>query len=136
MPSASTRTIWPNPPIQKWGGNRMLHYVPERNDIISFDSESDSIRTALVLSSKPYNVQTGLVICSPLSTRIRGTLTEVPVDSLSNPSIVTANIIQTLAWTDRNIHFVAEAENSVMEQVLLRLIPLIGADRVIERFIE
>lgn len=120
----------------------MAQYVPDRNDIIWLDfeptkgKEVGKYRPALVLSSRPYNKQTGLLICCPISTSIRGTVTEVPVDNPDKPSVVASSLIQTLSWKDRKAEFIATAEAGVMDQVLVRIIPLIGADRVIEKFIE
>lgn len=118
------------------------HYIPERNEIIWLDfeptkgKEIGKYRPALVLSSKPYNRQTGLVICCPISTSIRGGVTEVSVSNLGQPSVVAASLVQTLSWKDRKARFIVEAEAGVLEQVLVRLIPLIGATGVIEKFIE
>lgn len=115
----------------------MRMYVPERNEIIWLDFEPrkgreiGKYRPALVLSSKAYNRQTGLLICCPISTSIRGSATEVRVANLDKPSVVAANLIQTLAWKDRKAKRIAPAEKGVMEQVILRILPLIGADRVI-----
>ena len=70
------------------------NYVPQRNDIIWLDfeptkgKEIGKYRPALVLSSKLYNQQTGLLICSPISTSIRGVKTEVSLNNLAEPSVV------------------------------------------------
>jgi mRNA interferase MazF len=58
------------------------------------------------------------------------------VDNLDKPSVVASSLIQTLSWKDRKANFIAKAEIGVMDQVLVRIIPLIGADSVIEKFIE
>ncbi|HAD49126.1 MAG TPA: MazF family transcriptional regulator, partial [Idiomarina sp.] len=56
----------------------MVHYVPTRNDLVFLDfeptkgKEIGKYRPAFVLSSKAYNQQTGLLICCPVSTSIRG----------------------------------------------------------------
>jgi mRNA-degrading endonuclease toxin of MazEF toxin-antitoxin module len=47
---------------------------------------------------------------------------------LQVPSVVAANLIQTLDWRERQVKKAAEAEPGVIEQVQLRLITLIGAD--------
>jgi len=39
-------------------------------------------------------------------------------------------------WRERKVKFAAQAESSVMTEVLLRVIPLIGADAVIAALIE
>ena len=120
----------------------MAQYVPERNELIWLDfeptkgKEIGKYRPALVLSSKAYNKQSGLIICCPVSTSIRGNATEVPVHNLEQPSVVASNLIQTLSWRDRKARFITYAEDGVMDQVLVRIIPLIGGDKVLEQFIE
>lgn len=89
-----------------------------------------------MLSSKPYNQQTGLLICCPISTSVRGGATEVPVKNLEKDSVVTASLIHTLSWKDKKASFITKAKKGVMDQVLIRIIPLIGADSMIEKFIE
>jgi mRNA interferase MazF len=116
-------------------------FIPDRNDIIWLDfepikgKEIGKYRPALVLSSQAYNQQTGLLICSPISTSIRGVKTEVPVNNLAEPSVVAASLIQTLSWQDRKAQFIAKAEAGVLDQVMLRLLPLIGATTLIETLI-
>lgn len=112
----------------------MMQYIPARNDIIWLDfepikgKEIGKYRPALVLSSKQYNQQTGLLICCPISTSIRGGATEVPVTNLDTPSVVASSLIQTLSWKERSAKKIITAKNGVMEDVLIRLLPLIGAD--------
>jgi mRNA interferase MazF len=112
-------------------------YIPERNDIIWLDfeptkgKEVGKYRPALVLSSKAYNQQTGLLICCPVSTSIRGGATEVLINNLDKPSVVAASLIQTLSWQERKAKRITGAEDGVLEQVLLRILPLIGAEQVI-----
>lgn len=73
---------------------------------------------------------------TPISTSIRGQRTEIPVKDLEKPSVVASNLIQTLSWKDRRVKFIKEAENNIIEQVILSLIPIIGADKVIENNLE
>ena len=113
-------------------GNR---YVPDRNEIIWLDfeptkgKEIGKYRPALVLSGKAYNQATGLLICCPISSSIRGAVTEVMVNNLQTPSVVAANLIMTLDWTRRKAKKEANAEPGILDAVLLRLLPLIGAER-------
>lgn len=112
----------------------MTKFVPNRNDIIWLDfeptkgKEIGKYRPALVLSSRIYNEQTGLLICCPISTSIRGGSTEVPVIVQNQESVVAASLVQTLSWKDRKAKFIIQAPDGVMEEVLFRLLPLIGAD--------
>jgi len=111
----------------------MADYVPGRADIVWLDfeptrgKEIGKYRPALVLSSRQYNEQTGLLICCPVSTSIRSAATEVSVGNLGQPSVVAANLIHTLSWRERHVKFAATAEAGVFEQVVLRVLPLIGA---------
>jgi mRNA interferase MazF len=130
---------WQCPQIKRW---EITHYVPERNDIVWLDfeptrgKEIGKYRPALVLSSEAYNQRTGLLICCPISSSIRGVATEVSVSNLDQPSVVASNLIQTLSWRDRKAKLIVTADNGVINQVLVRIIPLIGADQVLEQFIE
>ncbi|MDG4596180.1 MAG: type II toxin-antitoxin system PemK/MazF family toxin [Candidatus Contendobacter sp.] len=114
-------------------------YVPERNDIVWLDfeptkgKEIGKYRPALVLSGQAYNRATGLLICCPVSTSIRGAATEVTVGVLGQPSVVVANLVMTLDWTQRKARKETEAEPGVMDAVLVRLLPLIGAERFFAR---
>ena len=114
------------------------HYIPERNDIVWLDfeptkgKEIGKYRPAFVLSSKTYNTKTATLICCPVSTSIRGGTTEVPINNIDSPSVVAASIVQTLSWKDRKCKFIAKAEQGVFKDVILRLLPLIGAEEVIQ----
>lgn len=111
----------------------MARYVPDRAEIIWLDFEPKrgreigKYRPALVLSSKPYNKLTGLLICCPISTSIRGASTEVPVASLDEPSVVVTNLIHTLDWQDRKAKKAADSDPLLLAEVLSRVLPLIGA---------
>lgn len=117
-------------------------YIPSQKDIIWLDfeptkgKEIGKYRPALVLSSKQYNQSSGLLICSPISTSIRGNPTEVAVKNLDKASVVAANLIQTLSWKNRKAKFITKADNNLFEDVLLRIIPLIGIDKIIENYLD
>ena len=116
----------------------MPSYIPERNDIIFIDfepvkgKEIGKYRPALVLSSQAYNQKTGLLICCPISTSIRGHVTEVAVTNMDMPCVVASSLIQTLSWKERKAKKVATAQSNVLNDVLIRLLPLIGADQLFE----
>lgn len=111
-------------------------YIPERNDIVWLDfepakgKEIGKYRPALVLSGSAYNQATGLLICCPISTSLRGALTEVPVTNLDEQSVVAANLVMTMDWKQRHVKKAAVALPGVLESVLLRLLPLMGAERL------
>lgn len=61
---------------------------------------------------------------------------EVPIQTLEKPSVVAASLIQTLAWKARKVKYICEAEEDVLAEVLARIIPLIGIDQIIERYLD
>lgn len=113
-------------------------YIPERRDVVWLDfepakgTEIGKYRPALVLSSREYNHKTGLLICCPISSSIRGGATEVPISNLEQPSVVTAGLVQTLSWKERRVRKIMTAGKDEFRETLLRLLPLIGASEVLE----
>jgi len=112
-------------------------YIPDRRDVVWLDfepqkgKEAGKYRPALILSSKAYAKQTGLVICCPISSSIRGTLTEVPVSGLDKPSVVASSIVQTLSWRERKVKFILTADKECFTDVLQRLLPLLGFNEIL-----
>ncbi|MDE0679775.1 MAG: type II toxin-antitoxin system PemK/MazF family toxin [Gammaproteobacteria bacterium] len=112
-------------------------YIPGRKDLIWMDFEPargreiGKSRPAIVLSDKEYNQRTGLLICCPISTQIRGATTEVPVAALDRPCVIVASMVVTLSWRERKTAKIATASTHTFDQTLLRLLPLIGAESVL-----
>jgi mRNA interferase MazF len=112
-------------------------YLPKRGDICLLDfeptkgKEIGKYRPALILSHETYNQVTGLVICMPVSSSIRGAPTEVPVNNLSAPCVVATTLIHTMDWRHRQAKFIAVAEDGVFNDVLARIIPLIGGESLL-----
>lgn len=117
---------------------RTHHYVPDRRDVVWLDFEPTKgreigkYRPSLVLSSRDYNRRTGLLICCPISTSIRGGSTEVPIGNLDQPSVIAANLVQTLAWQERKAKRIISATPDEFRATLLKLLPLLGALDVLE----
>lgn len=111
----------------------MARYVPSRGEIVWLDfeptrgKEIGKYRPALVLSSAKYNSKTGLLICCPISTSIRGSATEVAVTSLDDDCVIATNLVHTLDWRERKARKAASADPALLQEVLGRLLPLLGA---------
>ena len=117
-------------------------FIPERKDVVWLDFEPTrgkkigKYRPALVLSSREYNRKTGLLICCPVSTSIRGSATEVPLSRMEQPSVIAASLVQTLAWKERKVKKIITAKQSEFEETLVKLLPLIGASELIESMMQ
>lgn len=83
-----------------------MAYVPEAGDIVwlQFDPqaghEQAGHRPALVLSPARYNGPRGMMICCPMTSRIKGYPFEV-VESHDPPSVVLADQVKSLDWRAR-----------------------------------
>ena len=81
-------------------------YVPDAGDIVwlQFDPhaghEQAGHRPALVLTPARYNALRGMMICCPMTSKIKGYVFEVLV-SESPPSAVLADQIKSLDWRAR-----------------------------------
>ncbi len=74
-------------------------------------------RPALVLSPAQYNGKTGLMLCCPLSTKIKGYPFEVPVEVDGQPCVVLSDQVKSLDWTVRR----ATKQGAVAESVLIEV---------------
>ena len=117
-------------------------FIPGRKDVVWLDFEPTrgkkigKYRPALVLSSREYNRKTGLLICCPVSTSIRGGATEVPLSRMEKPSVIATSLVQTLAWKERKVKKIVTAKQSEFEETLNKLLPLIGANELIESLLQ
>lgn len=82
-------------------------YVPDAGDIVwlEFDPqaghEQAGRRPALVLSPARYNGKSGLMICCPMTTQVKGYPFEVRVETDGLTSVVLADQVKSLDWKVR-----------------------------------
>ena len=98
-------------------------YVPDAGDIVwlEFDPqaghEQAGHRPALVLSPARYNGKTGLALCCPLTTQVKGYPFEVRVEIDGVASAVLADQIKSLDWKARRARKKAAVAADVLVQV-------------------
>lgn len=96
-------------------------YVPDTGDIVwlQFDPqaghEQAGYRPALVLSPALYNGKAGLLICCPLSTKVKGYPFEVMTQVGSQECVVLSDQVKSLDWKVRR----ARKKGTVSEAVVL-----------------
>ncbi|MEP7454187.1 endoribonuclease MazF [Phyllobacterium sp. SB3] len=97
-------------------------YVPDAGDVVWLQfnpqagHEQAGHRPALVLSSARYNGIRGMMICCPMSSKIKGYVFEVQV-SKDPPSVILADQIKSLDWHARS----AVHKGRVPAQILLEV---------------
>ncbi len=82
-------------------------YVPESGDVVwlEFDPqaghEQAGHRSALVISPANYNGNTDLMVCCPMSTKIKGHPFEVLIEVIGVASAVLSDQVKSLDWKVR-----------------------------------
>jgi mRNA interferase MazF len=106
-------------------------YVPDAGDIVwlEFDPqaghEQAAHRPALVLSPAAYNGKTSLMICCPLTTRIKGYPFEVAIEG-KRDSVVLADQVKSLDWRARRATRKGRVSPAELEEVRAKLRALVG----------
>ena len=98
-------------------------YVPDAGDVVwlEFDPqagyEQAGHRPALVISPASYNVKTGLMVCCPMTTKVKGHPFEVltQVDGLA--CAVLSDQVKSLDWRVRK----AKKKDVVASEVMLHV---------------
>lgn len=118
----------------------MASYIPDRGHIITLDydpalgEEVGKRRPSLVLSSRVYNENSGLLLCSPISTRQLGRKIEVPIThkNLDKQCVVVSSIVDTMDWKARNATFIGKATSEVLMRTQINLMVAIGGKDLIK----
>lgn len=106
-------------------------YVPEAGDIVwlRFDPqaghEQAGHRPALVLSPSSYNGKTGLMVCCPMTARIKGYPFEVLIAG-KRPAAALADQVKSLDWMVRKARHKGKASRAELVEVRAKTIALIG----------
>lgn len=107
------------------------YYVPDAGDIVwlHFDPqaghEQAGRRPALVLSPAAYNARTGLMLCCPMTTQLKGYPFEVVIVG-DRRSAVLADQVKSLDWVVRKAAFKGEVSPLELAEVRMKAAALIG----------
>jgi mRNA interferase MazF len=108
-------------------------WVPDAGEIIwlQFDPSSGheqaGHRPAVVLSPAFYNGRTGMAVCCPTTTRIKGYPFEVAVPG-QPPSVVLADQVKCQDWRARKARRKGRVSPAVLAEVRAKLAALIGSE--------
>ena len=99
-----------------------MSYVPEVGDIIllEFDPqaghEQAGHRPAVVLTPKAYNQATGLLICCPLTTKIKGYPFEVIIEGTPQ-NVALSDQVKSLDWKARKAKHKGSVSQAELETI-------------------
>jgi len=97
-------------------------YVPESGDVVwlQFDPqaghEQAGHRPALVLSASSYNARSGLMLCCPVTTRIKGYPFEVELGGEPR-SVVLADQVRSVDWVARKARYRTKVSSGELDEV-------------------
>jgi mRNA interferase MazF len=108
-----------------------MAYVPDAGDIVWLDfvpqanHEQSGHRPALVLSPAAYNARTSLMLCCPMTTKVKGYPFEVILVG-RKPSAVLADQVKSLDWKARRAKRKGKASPAELSDVRRKARALIG----------
>jgi mRNA interferase MazF len=107
---------------------RKNSYVPERGDVVWFDfhpqagHEQAGRRPAFVLSPATYNGKTGLMLCCPITSQVKGYPFEVVVEeSAVVRGAILSDQVKSLNWQARRAEKKGKVSKPVMEEVVAKV---------------
>ncbi len=107
-------------------------YVPEAGDIVwlEFDPqaghEQAGHRPALVLSPAAYNVKKGLMVCCPLSSKVKGYPFEVLTQVDGQEGVALSDQVKSLDWRVRKAKKKGTVPEEVLQDVRAKIKALLG----------
>jgi mRNA interferase MazF len=108
-----------------------MGYVPDAGDVVWLQfnpqagHEQAGHRPAVVLSPAGYNRRTGLMLCCPMTTQIKGYPFEVLVGA-SEEQAVLADQVKSLDWHARQAEFKGRLTAAELSEVRRKATALIG----------
>ncbi|ECC1675603.1 endoribonuclease MazF [Salmonella enterica] len=105
-----------------------INYIPDAGDIVWIDfdpqagHEQAGHRPALVLSPAIYNSKVGLILCCPMTTKIKGYPFEVLI---GDGSAVLADQVKSLDWRVRGAVKKGKVRPAVLAEVRTKIKVLI-----------
>lgn len=110
---------------------RKSGYIPDSGDIVWVDftpqsgHEQKGRRPALILSPAIYNTKSGLCLCVPITSKIKGYPFEVAL-VLDKPSVILSDQIKSIDYLARNAKFIKKADESTLQEVRNNIMQLLG----------
>lgn len=106
-------------------------YVPDAGDIVWLQfnpqrgHEQAGHRPALVLSPATYNKKTGLMLCCPLTSQIKGYPFEVRIAG-KQPSAALSDQVKSLDWQARKAIHKGRATSAELSEARAKITALLG----------
>lgn len=110
----------------------VVRYVPEAGHIVwlQFDPQAGHEQAghrlpALVVSPSGYNAKTGLLLCCPMTTQIKGYPFEVLIAG-GRPGAALADQVKSLDWVARKARHKGQVSADELTEVRAKIMALVG----------
>ena len=109
-------------------------YVPEAGDVVwmQFDKqvghEQMGKRPALVLSPSRYNSKVGLMLCCPITSKSKGYVFEVEIETERISGVIMADHIRSFDWRERATVKAGEVSADALVATKMKLKALLQID--------
>jgi mRNA interferase MazF len=107
-------------------------YVPERGDVVwlmfgpQAGHEQSGRRPGVVMSSSIYNGKTGMALCCPITSHIKGYPFEVLVPAgLKISGAILADQIRNIDWKMRRAEYLCKLPDKALEEVAEKILSLL-----------
>ena len=106
-------------------------YIPDTGDIIWLNfipqtgHEQAGRRPAVVLSPKVYNSKTGLLVCVPITSQIKGYPFEVLLSGTEVSGAALADQVKNLDWRSRQARYKGKISISEIQEIRAKLAALL-----------
>lgn len=106
-------------------------YIPDVGDVVWLDfdpqagREQAGHRPALVLSPLRYNQLTGLMLCCPMTSRMKGYPLEV-IETFDPPSAILSDQIKSVDWRARSVRRKSSVKSATLDEVRAKIGALLG----------
>lgn len=110
----------------------VARYVPKPGDIVwlhfnpQAGHEQAGHRPAVVLTPEAYNAKTGLIICCPMTTQVKGYPFEVLIMHDKKESVVLADQVKSLDWIARKAKRKGRISSAALEEIQAKIFTLLG----------
>jgi mRNA interferase MazF len=98
-------------------------YIPDRGDYVWLNftpqsgHEQRGVRPAIIISRKEYNEKTGLALCCPITSKIKGYPFEVKTSGKNVVGVILSDQIRNLDWKARHAEKIDQADSKVIQNL-------------------
>jgi mRNA interferase MazF len=119
--------------VSRTVGKPKRGWAPDRGDLVWLDfdpqagHEQSGRRPAMVVSPRAYNHATGLALCCPITSRVKGYPFEVALpEGLAASGVVLSDQLRSLDWRARKASRLGRLPEASIDAVLARVRALLA----------